>query len=135
MLFCKRLSTTEEHERRKECCFSLVKKNITVLLGKENMLQIQSLLLLLPLPPFHANNSWLRLCIFNNLNPAGCYSTLPILIWPITTAVPLTSRNRADKQGLTQQTPTGRNTSATVLLSLFSLKKLLSFYKKYPSAA
>lgn len=97
------------------------KKNIPVLLGKENMLQIQSLLLLLPLSPFHANNSWLRLCFFNNLNPAGCYSTLPILIWPITTAVPLTSRNRADQQGLTQQTPTGRNTSATVLLSLSPL--------------
>lgn len=66
-----------------------------MLLGKENTLQIQSFLLLLLFSPFQANNSWLRLCIFNDLIPAGCYSTLPILICPITTAVPLSKQEQS----------------------------------------
>lgn len=88
------------------------------------MLQIQSLLLLLPLSPFQAKKSWLWLCIFNNLNPAGYYSTLPILVCPITAAVQLIKQEQSWQAG-SDTSNTNRqeqvNKSAMAFLFLFSL--------------
>lgn len=89
------------------------------------MPQIQNLLLLLPLSPFQAKNSWPQLCIFNSSNPAGYYGTSPILICPNTTAVQLTKqeqswRARSDTSHTDRQEQF--NISVMVVCCYFSFK-------------
>lgn len=89
------------------------------------MPRIQTLLLLLPLSPFQAKNSWPQLCVFNRLNPAGYYGTLPILICPNTTAVQLTKQEQSWRAG-SDTSHTDRqeqfNISAMVVCCYFSFK-------------